>query len=90
MYFNPCFKTKSLREKSLIKRKQNNYHQNPPYFFVFTNDNRFFQQVSFVTLLLFSLREYVPELEEACWKGYCGAAWKFIEVYICCITFGGI
>ena len=72
MYFNPCFKTKSLSEKSLMKHKKNNYHQNSPYFFVFTTDNKAFsssKQFSFETLLLFSLREYVLELEEACWKG---------------------
>ena len=30
MYFNLCFKTKSFNERSLIKHKQNNYHQNFP------------------------------------------------------------
>ena len=90
MYFNSCFKTKSISKKSLIKHKQNNHHQSFPYFFIFTTDNRFFlssKQVSFLSSVQF--QEYVLELEEACWKGCCGGACKFIGVYICCIPFGG-
>ena len=89
MHFNPCFKTKSFREKSFIKHKQNNYHHitkiSPSFSFLKLIIGFFI----FPHLRFIPFYKYVPELEKACWKRCCGGVSKLIGVYICGIIFGG-